>query len=264
MLTLVRGGHVLASSGVGVEPADVLIEGARIRAVGPQLTAPADARVVDATGRLVLPGLVNAHTHAHNALLKGLADRWTLEDLLTHGAALNANRTVEEQYLSAALNAVEMLKTGCTAAYDLFMARRRRRPRRESRRWSARTPTWGSAPPWRRRWPTWASSGRCPACSTLLPADLKAAVDAIQVAPTDGLLRLTGDALRRWHGAADGRIRIHISPDHPRPVHGRVPRGLRAARARARGGGPHAPRRDPRCRWSTLSSVGVRPSSAAW
>jgi hypothetical protein len=70
----------------------------------------------------VLPGLVNAHTHAHNALLKGLADRWTLEDLLTYGAALNANRTVEEQYLSASLNAVEMVKTGCTAAYDLFMA----------------------------------------------------------------------------------------------------------------------------------------------
>jgi len=214
MLMLVRGGHVLASSGVGVEPADVLIEGSRIRAVGPQLTAPADTRVVDATGHLVLPGLVNAHTHAHNVLLKGLADRWTLEDLLTHGAALNANRTVEEQYLSAALNAVEMLKTGCTAAYDLFMA--------------APAPTAEGVEAVVRAYtdvglratlaPAVADLGffrTVPGLLDLLPADLKAAVDAIQVAPTDGLLRLTGDALRRWHGAADGRIRIHISPTIP-------------------------------------------------
>jgi cytosine/adenosine deaminase-related metal-dependent hydrolase len=73
-------------------------------------------------GCLVLPGLVNAHTHAHNNLFKGLGDNWTLEDLLNHGPALNGNRTPEDHYLSAAIGAVEMLKNGCTAAYDLFMA----------------------------------------------------------------------------------------------------------------------------------------------
>ena len=112
MAMLIRGGRVLAGAGNGLEPADVLVDGDRIRAVGPRLPAPADARVLDATDRLVLPGLVNAHTHGHNTLLKGQSDRWTLEELLTHGAALNANRTLEEQYLAAALNAVEMLKTG--------------------------------------------------------------------------------------------------------------------------------------------------------
>ena len=73
-------------------------------------------------GQLVLPGLINAHTHAHNNLMKGSADNWTLEDLLNHGAALYSNRTVEDQYITAAIGAVEMVKTGCTSAYDMFMA----------------------------------------------------------------------------------------------------------------------------------------------
>src|SRR5262249_26543206 len=38
---------------------------------------------------------------------------------------------------------------------------------------------------------------------------------AIQAAPTAGLLSLTEDAVRRWQGSADGRIRIHVSPTIP-------------------------------------------------
>ena len=64
---------------------DVLVEGERIAAVGPALPRPAGTEEIDATGCLVLPGLVNAHTHGHNNLLRGLAGRWTLEDLLNHG-----------------------------------------------------------------------------------------------------------------------------------------------------------------------------------
>src|SRR3989442_14086849 len=122
MTILVSGGHVLNRSYTALERADILIESDCIKAVGGVLQVPPDAHRLDATGCLVLPGLVNAHTHAHNNLLKGLADNWTLEELLHHGPALNGNRTPEDQYLSAAIGAIEMLKSGCTAAYDLFMA----------------------------------------------------------------------------------------------------------------------------------------------
>src|SRR3712207_1405437 len=101
MSVLIRGGEVLGGSPTALEPADVLVEGDRIAAVGPALVAPAGARTIDATGRIVLPGLINAHTHAHNHLARGLAGNWTLEDLLNHGAAMNGHRTVEDQYLSA-------------------------------------------------------------------------------------------------------------------------------------------------------------------
>ena len=117
---IVRGGRVLV--GVDLVRADVLIEGDRIAAVGPVVPAPEGARELDATGRLVLPGLVNAHTHAASHLARGRAGNWTLEDLLVYAPANYASRSPDDEYLSTAIGAIEMLKTGCTAAYDLYMA----------------------------------------------------------------------------------------------------------------------------------------------
>jgi 5-methylthioadenosine/S-adenosylhomocysteine deaminase len=117
MPLLVRGGQLLRGQPPALAAADVLIEGERIAAVSSALPRPAGAGEIDATECIVLPGLINAHTHGHNNLLRGLAGRWTLEDLLNHGPAMNAGRTADDHYLSAAIGAVEMLKTGTTTAY---------------------------------------------------------------------------------------------------------------------------------------------------
>jgi cytosine/adenosine deaminase-related metal-dependent hydrolase len=74
MAQLIRGGQVFNSARNALERSDVLIEADRIVAVGPDLATPTDAHTLDATGYLVLPGLINAHTHAHNNLLKGMAN----------------------------------------------------------------------------------------------------------------------------------------------------------------------------------------------
>src|SRR3989442_1936214 len=65
MLDLViRGGQVVTPQGVGAW--DVGIEGERIAAVGAPGTLPRDAgRVVDATGKLVIPGGIDPHVHTH-------------------------------------------------------------------------------------------------------------------------------------------------------------------------------------------------------
>ncbi len=60
---LLRGGAVLGVDGAPVR-ADVLVADAVIRALGPDLDAPVDAHVIDCDGRLVLPGFVDAHSHA--------------------------------------------------------------------------------------------------------------------------------------------------------------------------------------------------------
>lgn len=120
-MKIVRGGQVLDSRAMQFAPADVVIEGDSIVAlVAPGSVTTEGRTVIDASGKLVMPGLVNGHNHAQTNLAKGLADRWTLELLLNHAPWTGGRRTLEEKYLSAAIGACEMLKKGCTASYDMF------------------------------------------------------------------------------------------------------------------------------------------------
>lgn len=123
MATLViRGGRILDPAVRRADPADLLVADDTIVEVGPPgLPAPADARLVDATDRLLLPGLVNAHTHAHGTLSRGVGDRWTLERLLNAGPWVNGRRTADDRHLATLVGAVEMVTHGCTAAYDLTL-----------------------------------------------------------------------------------------------------------------------------------------------
>src|SRR2546427_13237183 len=122
--TIIRGGRVLDARRHRADAADVLVAGDTIAEIGaPGLAAPADATVVDARGKLLQPGLINAHTHAHGNLAKGMGDRWTLELLLTAGPWLSGGRALEDKHLSAKLGAVEMVLKGCTASYDLPLDR---------------------------------------------------------------------------------------------------------------------------------------------
>src|ERR1700731_1375143 len=119
--TIIRGGRVLDIDRGTAEPADILIEDDTIREIGPPgLAAPEGATAVSAERRLIHPGLVNAHTHAHGNLAKGMGDRWTLELLLTAAPWLTGHRTADDLHLTAQLGAVEMVLKGCTACYDLF------------------------------------------------------------------------------------------------------------------------------------------------
>lgn len=119
MRQILRGGRVLAADALSAPRQDVLIEGGRISALLPPGTEVADAKPHDAPDRLIMPGLVNTHTHGHGGLAKGLGDKWDLAVLLAHGAWANGGRGLEDKRLSTTLTAVEMLKKGCTAAYDL-------------------------------------------------------------------------------------------------------------------------------------------------
>jgi 5-methylthioadenosine/S-adenosylhomocysteine deaminase len=64
---------------------------------------------------------VNAHVHGHGTLAKGLVqDRWPLELFLNALPGLGGHRTLEDKYLNGLLGAVEMIRKGCTACFDLF------------------------------------------------------------------------------------------------------------------------------------------------
>ncbi|MBV8192187.1 MAG: amidohydrolase [Alphaproteobacteria bacterium] len=118
--TILRGGRLLDIAHRTAAPADILVAGDTIAEIGPPgLAAPPDAAPIDASSKLLHPGLVNAHTHGHGNLAKGLHDRWTLETLLTASQWIGTGRTLEDKYLSSLIGAAEMVLKGCTAAYDL-------------------------------------------------------------------------------------------------------------------------------------------------
>jgi 5-methylthioadenosine/S-adenosylhomocysteine deaminase len=117
---LITGGLVVDPQIGTADRKDLLIEHGRIAAIGePGTLNGADAARHDGHDRLVVPGLINAHTHGHANLVKGVAEAWTLEASLTNGPWLAGTRDPETMYVSTLLGAIDMLSKGCTACFDL-------------------------------------------------------------------------------------------------------------------------------------------------
>jgi guanine deaminase len=124
------------------------------------------------------------------------------------------SRSPDEQYDSAAVGAIEMLKTGCTTAYDLFM--------------EMPTPTEEGAEAVMRAYgdvgmravlapaiTDMAFYRTVPGLIDLLPDELRARVGRLTAAPAPALVEITDRMIRRWHGSASGRIRTAVAPSIP-------------------------------------------------
>ena len=119
---LIVNGLVLPDAAQDARPADLLIEDGCIREMGLPgqfAEAHAGARVIDATDRLVIPGLVNGHTHAHAGLGRGAVADVALEGFLAASPSINGQRGLDDMALSATLTGAELLKKGCTALFDM-------------------------------------------------------------------------------------------------------------------------------------------------
>ena len=98
--------------------ADVLIAGGLIVAVGKDLPH-AGAEIIDGHGRIVIPGLINAHMHTWQTCLRGVAANWTLLEYFRHvHAGLATLFTPEDIYLSTLAGALNQLNCGCTTLVD--------------------------------------------------------------------------------------------------------------------------------------------------
>ena len=99
---------------------DIYIEGKEIKQIGAELSFPAD-KILDGSRKAVIPGFVNAHTHAAMTLFRGFGDDMPLMPWLEQKIWPNeAKMTREDVYWGAKLACLEMIKSGTTTFFDMY------------------------------------------------------------------------------------------------------------------------------------------------
>ncbi|HXN32377.1 MAG TPA: amidohydrolase family protein, partial [Polyangiaceae bacterium] len=121
---LIRGGMVVTcDSSDAVVASDVVVRGRRIASLG-EGSGGGPARIVDARGCAVIPGLVQAHVHLAQALMRGMADDLALLDWLRERIwPLEAAHDEQSLAASAELGLAEAMLGGTTTLLDMGTVR---------------------------------------------------------------------------------------------------------------------------------------------
>jgi len=222
MKTLIRNARVLTFDAEDREysRANILIDGERIAAIGPGPLPGADgATIIEAAGRLAMPGLINGHFHSQASFLAGALANRPLELFMLFEVppAGTAKPDARLTYLQTMLGAIEMLKCGVTAVHDDAF----HNP----------YPTQDSISALMR---AYADSGlratvainhqnlveyeKLPFLGELLPADIRAEMERAPRASTAEMVDLYRWFFSTWHGAEHGRLRIAMSNSAPQRV----------------------------------------------
>jgi len=124
---VVTGGTVVTvdASGRIIPSGAVAIDGSDIAAVGTADTVAKQFRgreTINASGQIVLPGLINTHTHAPMVLYRGLADDLPLMEWLNNYIFPAESKTVSPEFVRAGtrLAALEMIESGTTTFADMY------------------------------------------------------------------------------------------------------------------------------------------------
>jgi cytosine/adenosine deaminase-related metal-dependent hydrolase len=117
--TLIRGATVITMDRQGDLPrGDLLVRGEQIVEIAPQIHAEG-AEVVDASGHIVIPGLINAHMHTWQTALRGLASNWTLlEYFAKMHAGLATVFAPEDLHIATLVGAINQINCGTTTLVD--------------------------------------------------------------------------------------------------------------------------------------------------
>ena len=93
----------------------LLIKNDKIAEIGTDIDESNVDKVIEAKGKILLPGFVNTHTHLSMTLFRGLADDLSLDSWLNDNIwPMEANLTSEYCYIGALLGAIELIKSGTT------------------------------------------------------------------------------------------------------------------------------------------------------
>ena len=183
MGVLIEGGTVLTPRGP-VRNGAIAIEGNRIEGVGRAEDIRrnfSQLERLDSRGCLVIPGLVNSHTHCAMTLMRGYAEGMSLMDWLNSIWKVEAKLTPQDIELGAQLGAYEALLSGTTTLNSQYFY-----------------------------------SDEASEVHAFVKTGIRAVVGHGFFERTrETGLKLTERMARRWHGADGGRIRISVNPHAP-------------------------------------------------
>ena len=125
--TVIAGGTIVTMDKTHrvIENGAVAIKGDRIVAVGTRADIARRyraTRTIDATGKVLIPGLVNTHTHVPMSLFRGISDDLDLNDWLTKYIFPAEAKNVDEAFVRAGtrLGLAEMIRGGTTTYCDMY------------------------------------------------------------------------------------------------------------------------------------------------
>lgn len=115
---LIKNGIILSNK---IIKSSILIENNKITRISDDLCDDDAHEVIDAENKIVMPGLINTHTHLSMSLFRGLADDLLLDDWLNnHIWPMEANLNRDYCYSGALLSCLEMIKSGTTTLNDMY------------------------------------------------------------------------------------------------------------------------------------------------
>lgn len=119
MSILIKNGTIITENdNRDILHANILVDGNKITYIGSE-ELPHDNEI-DATGKVILPGFINTHTHVGMSGFKGLLDDMVLSEFLDKTSKLDSQRTEEGIYNSSLLGMNEMINSGITSFVDLY------------------------------------------------------------------------------------------------------------------------------------------------
>jgi 5-methylthioadenosine/S-adenosylhomocysteine deaminase len=222
--TIIRNARVLTMDAADTEYllATVHVEDGVITAVvpdpGASVPSAPDVREIDATGHLLMPGLVNAHFHSSVNDLKGSLDSLPLEIFMlyespSHGAAAEPRAA----YVRTMLGALEMLKSGVTAVLDDAFFVPAPSPELIDAVMQAYEDC-GIRAVLALDQPNVPELDKLPYLRDLLPPALRAKAAAAPPMDAAGLLACYQHLIERWHDRDNGRLRAAVSCSAPQRV----------------------------------------------
>lgn len=100
---------------------DIEITDNKITQIAKNIESDSEEKVIDATGKIVMPGLINTHSHVPMSIFRETLDGYNLQDWLEKKIwPMEDKLTESDIYYGSKLSFIEMIKTGCTTINDMY------------------------------------------------------------------------------------------------------------------------------------------------